>query len=197
YHHTGGCADARGFGRSRARRRLSAAHPLSRRLRARIARGIRHERRGARCRLQSQQGTQALQIGALQEFQHLIADSRAVLEENARTLGLVRDSLGRMTAALTDSRRRVREALGKQVTLTKEMATENVAMLDSVKASLGSSLTPHDAAVLETEIQTAHTYQQISQLVDSGLDAAIARNPVFALQDSLGVRLARAQAMHD
>lgn len=151
----------------------------------------------ARFRLQSQQGTQALQIGALQEFQHLIADSRAVLEENARTLGLVRDSLGRMTAVLTDSRRRVREALGKQVTLTKEMAAENVAMLDSVKASLGSSLTPHDSAVLETEIQTAHTYQQISQLVDSGLDAAIARNPVFALQDSLGVRLARAQAMHD
>ena len=151
----------------------------------------------ARFRLQSQQGTQALRIGALQEFQHLIADSRAVLEENARTLGLVRDSLGRMTAVLTDSRRRVREALGKQVTLTKEMATENVAMLDSVKASLGSSLTPHDSAVLETEIQTAHTYQQISQLVDSGLDAAIARNPVFALQDSLGVRLARAQAMHD
>lgn len=151
----------------------------------------------ARFRLQSQQGTQALQIGALQEFQHLIADSRAVLEENARTLGLVRDSLGRMTAVLTDSRRRVREALGKQVTLTKEMATENVAMLDSVKASLGTSLTPHDSAVLETEIQTAHTYQQISQLVDSGLDAAIARNPVFALQDSLGVRLARAQAMHD
>jgi len=151
----------------------------------------------ARFRLQSQQGTQALQIGALQEFQHLIADSRAVLEENAKTLGLVRDSLGRMTAVLTDSRRRVREALGKQVALTKEMATENVAMLDSVKASLGSSLTPHDSAVLETEIQTAHTYQQISQLVDSGLDAAIARNPVFALQDSLGVRLARAQAMHD
>lgn len=151
----------------------------------------------ARFRLQSQQGTQALRIGALQEFQHLIADSRAVLEENARTLGLVRDSLGRMTAVLTDSRRRVREALGKQVTLTKEMAAENVAMLDSVKASLGSSLTPHDSAVLETEIQTAHTYQQISQLVDSGLDAAIARNPVFALQDSLGVRLARAQAMHD
>jgi hypothetical protein len=151
----------------------------------------------ARFRLQSQQGTQALRIGALQEFQHLIADSRAVLEENARTLGLVRDSLGRMTAVLTDSRRRVREALGKQVTLTKEMATENVAMLDSVKASLGSSLTPHDSAVLETEIQTAHTYQQISQLVDSGLDAMIARNPVFALQDSLGVRLARAQAMHD
>ena len=70
-------------------------------------------------------------------------------------------------------------------------------MLDSVKASLGSSLAPREAAVLETEIQTAHTYQQITELVDSGLDAAIARNPVFALQDSLGVRLARAQAVHD
>ncbi|MGH7627639.1 MAG: tetratricopeptide repeat protein [Gemmatimonadaceae bacterium] len=151
----------------------------------------------ARYRLQSEQGTQALQIGALQEFQHLIADSRAVLEENARTVALVRDSLGRMTAVLTDSRRRVHEALAKQVALTKEMATENVAMLDSVKASLGSSLAPREAAVLETEIQTAHTYQQITEVVDSGLDAAIARNPVFALQDSLGVRLARAQAMHD
>ncbi|HWG53115.1 MAG TPA: hypothetical protein VN677_07405 [Gemmatimonadaceae bacterium] len=151
----------------------------------------------ARFRLQSEQGTQALQIGALQEFQHLIADSRAVLEENARTLALVRDSLGRMTAVLTDSRRRIHEALEKQVALTKEMATENVAMLDSVKASLGSSLAPREAAVLETEIQTAHTYQQITELVDSGLDAAIARNPVFALQDSLGVRLARAQAVHD
>lgn len=151
----------------------------------------------ARFRLRQQQDARALGIGALETFQRMIADSRATLDAKAAVVAQVRDSLARMAGVLDASRTRVRQALTSQLGLTREMAQRNVAMLDSMRNALAPYMDSTEARLMDTEIATAKVYQEMSGQVEAGLDAAIGHHPVFALRDSIQLRLSRAQALHD
>jgi hypothetical protein len=69
-------------------------------------------------------------------------------------------------------------------------------MIDSVRRSLGGSGVPTDNETLDLETETAGDFGQLALLVRSGLDTLIDRHPVFAMADSITVRLRSADSLH-
>jgi TolA-binding protein len=151
----------------------------------------------AQYRLQEQLDAHAAKIAALEELGRLITTSTEELAVNAKILAATQDSLTAMKAVIDRSRARVREALAARIEAARRTATENLAMIDSLRTALSASAEPSEMAALDTEQQTATTYLHLAETAAAQLDAAIDRHPVFALRDSLGARLARAGALHD
>jgi tetratricopeptide (TPR) repeat protein len=151
----------------------------------------------ARFRLQEQLDVQVMRIAALEDLQHLTAATRASLATEEQQLASLQDSLTRVGASLDRSRSRVRQMLASQVAATQTAAAENVRMVDSLRTALGTSVTPADAHVLDVEANTASIYQTMADSVAHQIDGIVARQPVFAMHDSIMGRLARARALHD
>jgi hypothetical protein len=64
-------------------------------------------------------------------------------------------------------------------------------MIDSVRTVLGASITPQDAETLQLEAQTAATYRQVADVIESGLERAVGHHPAFAYRDSVRMRAER------
>jgi hypothetical protein len=77
------------------------------------------------------------------------------------------------------------------------MAAANRAMIDSVRRSLQGSGVGADDETLDMEAQTAASFGQLASLVQGGLDTLVDRHPVFAMVDSIAVRLRAADSLHD
>lgn len=151
----------------------------------------------ARFRLQEQLDVQVMRIAALEDLQHLTAATRANLATEDQQLASLQDSIARVGTSLDKSRTRVHEMLASQVAATQTAAAENVRMVDSLRAALGPTATPADQHVLDVEANTASIYRAMADSVARQIDAIVARQPVFALHDSIMARLARARALHD
>ena len=151
----------------------------------------------ARFRLQEQLDVQVMRIAALEDLQHLTAATRANLATEDQQLASLQDSIARVGTSLDKSRTRVHEMLATQVAATQTAAAENVRMVDSLRAALGPTATPADQHVLDVEANTASIYRAMADSVARQIDAIVARQPVFALHDSIMARLARARALHD
>ena len=102
-----------------------------------------------------------------------------------------------MKSVLENTREKVRNTLRLQITATRQVAAENVRLLDSTKTSLGANAKGPELDALTMEQQTAGVYSAIADDVERGLEAALDHHPAFALRDSLVARLARAHALHD
>jgi hypothetical protein len=148
-------------------------------------------------RLQEQIDAQKTKIAALENLQRLIVEGDSGLAENAKQIAATQDSLEHMKGILAQSRERVRATLRKQITVTREIAAENVRLLDSTKTSLGVTAKGPEIDALTMEQQTAQIYSAIADDVERGLEAALDHHPAFVLRDSLVMRLARAHALHD
>jgi hypothetical protein len=144
----------------------------------------------ARYRVQEQADAQAAKVAAMQRLHFLIGEGNSGLAQVAARLQATQDSLTRMIAVLDASRASVRQFIQEQVDGARQLATENIARLDSTRSSLAGTMSQGDAEVIALERQTAEYYLEMSELVGRGLDTAIAHHPVFAMHDSVGRRLA-------
>jgi len=148
-------------------------------------------------RLQEEIDAQKTKIAALENLQLLIVQGDSGLAENNRQIGQTQDSLEKMKVVLENTRQKVRDALRAQITSTRQVAAENIRLLDSTKASLGANAKGAEMDALTMEQQTASIYSATADMIERGLEQALDRNPAFVLRDSLVVRLARAHALHD
>lgn len=142
----------------------------------------------ARYRLQEQLDAQNRQLVLLRALQQQLAEGSSQFGPFAAQLAAARDSLARLAVTLDASGARIRGMIEQQVSATRAAAAENQASIDSVRRSLGASVTPEDAEILRLESQTAAAYAQLAQEIQSGIGGAIARHPVFALRDSVRAR---------
>jgi len=138
-----------------------------------------------------------MKIAALEELQLLVALHEKRLASDAAVVSATRDSLAAMRTALSRGRERVRQAVIRRISETQRMAAENRSMIDSVRRSLEGSGVATDGETLDMEAQTAASFDQLASLVQSGLDTLVDRHPVFAMADSIAVRLRAADALHD
>ena len=148
-------------------------------------------------RLQEEIDAQNTKIAALENLQKLIFEGDSGLAENARQIAATQDSLEHMKGVLENTRDKVRTALRKQITTTREVAAENIRLLDSTKTSLGANAKGPEIDALTMEQQTARVYSAIADDVERGLEAALDHHPAFVLRDSLVARLVHAHALHD
>ncbi|HSU93080.1 MAG TPA: hypothetical protein VLI43_05190 [Gemmatimonadaceae bacterium] len=148
-------------------------------------------------RLQEDIDAQKTKIAALENLQRLIFEGDSGLAENARQIAATQDSLEHMKGVLENTRDKVRTVLRKQITSTRQVAAENIRLLDSTKASLGANAKGPEIDALTMEQQTARVYSAIADDVERGLEAALDHHPAFVLRDSLVARLVHAHALHD
>ena len=130
-------------------------------------------------------------------MQRLIFEGDSGLAENARQIAATQDSLEHMKGVLENTRDKVRATLRKQIAATRQVAAENIRLLDSTKTSLGANAKGPEIDALTMEQQTARVYGAIADDVERGLEAALDHHPAFVLRDSLVARLVHAHALHD
>ena len=148
-------------------------------------------------RLQEQIDAQKTRIAALENLQQLIAEGDSGLADNAKQIASTQDSLEHMKSVLENTREKVRATLRLQITATRQVAAENIRMLDSTRTSLGANAKGPELDALAMEQQTASVYSAIADDIERGLEAALDHHPAFVLRDSLVARLAHAHALHD
>lgn len=150
----------------------------------------------ARYKVNEQVEAREMRIAALEELQLLVALNEKELAADAGVVSATRDSLAAMRTVLAQRRERVAQAVRARIEETRRIADENRAMVDSVRRSFAGHQTGVDSETLDTEAQTVALFDQFAALLQGGLDTLIARHPVFALADSLGVRVQSADALH-
>ena len=148
-------------------------------------------------RLNEQIDAQKTKIAALENLQRLIVESDSGLADNAKQIAMTQDSLEQMKGVLQNTREKVRNALRLQITATRQVAAENIRLLDSTKTSLGANAKGPEIDALSMEQRTAGVYSAIADDIERGLEAALDHHPAFLLRDSLVARIERAHALHD
>ena len=148
-------------------------------------------------RLQEQIDAQKTTIAALENIQRLIVEGDSGLADNAKQIAATQDSLEHMKGVLENTREKVRNTLRAQITATRQVAAENIRLLDSTKTSLGANAKGPELEALSMEQRTAGVYSAIADDIERGLEAALDHHPAFVLRDSLVARLVHAHALHD
>ena len=145
----------------------------------------------ARHRLDEQMEAQRLQLALLRRFQTLLAADLAGFDTLTRGLTAAQDSLSRVYAVVGAAGSRLTQLFMGQITATRLLAEENIAAIDSLRRGLAGGIAPADEAILAQERETADYYRRTADLIQNGLPGAIARNPIFALADSVRGRAAK------
>ncbi len=139
----------------------------------------------ARHRLGAALTALAMRIATLERLQEMATAQNAAFDQTAATLALAQDSLGRLSARLDVVGTRLRQIFGAQADVTRLLATENSAMIDSIRTAMAGSLGESERTVLNLEAQTATIYNNLATFIETNLDRAIAGHPVLALADSV------------
>ncbi len=145
----------------------------------------------ARHRLDEQMEAQRLQLALLRRFQTILAADLTGFDTLTRGLTSAQDSLSRVYAVVGAAGARLTQMFMGQLTATRVLADENIASIDSLRAGLGGAIAPADETILRQERETAESYKRMADLIQNGLPGAIARNPIFALADSVRARAAK------
>ena len=145
----------------------------------------------ARYRLDEQMEAQRLQLALLRRFQGILAADMRGFDTLTRGLTAAQDSLARVSAVLAAANTRLTQMFMIQISETRRVADENIAAIDSLRRGMAGGLAPADEAILLQERQTAEYYRATADVIQNGLSGAIARNPIFALGDSVRGRAAR------
>lgn len=145
----------------------------------------------ARYRLDEQMEAQRLQLALLRRFQGILAADMQGFDTLTRGLTAAQDSLARVSAVLAAANTRLTQLFMAQISATRMVAEENIAAIDSIRRGMAGGLAPADEAILMQERQTAEYYRSVASIIQDGLTGAIARNPIFALGDSVRGRAAR------
>ena len=145
----------------------------------------------ARYRLDEQMESQRLQLALLRRFQGILSADIRGFDTLTRGLTAAQDSLARVSETLAAAHTRLSQLFMAQISATRMVAEENIAAIDSIRRGMAGGLLPADEAILLQERQTAEHYRSVANIIESGLSGAIARNPIFALGDSVRGRAAR------
>jgi outer membrane protein assembly factor BamD (BamD/ComL family) len=145
----------------------------------------------AKHRLDEQMEAQRLQLALLRRFQTILAADLAGFDTLTRGLTAAQDSLSRVYALVAAAGTRLTGLFMGQITATRLLAEENIAAMDSLRRGLGGAVAPADESILAQERETAEYYRRLADLIQNGLPGAIARNPIFALADSVRGRAAK------
>ena len=145
----------------------------------------------ARHRLEEQMEAQRLQLALLRRFQTILANDLAGFDTLTRGLTAAQDSLSRVYALVAAAGTRLTGLFMGQITATRLLAEENIVSIDSLRRGLAGAIAPADDAILSQERETAEYYRRTADLIQNGLPGAIARNPIFALADSVRARAAQ------
>ena len=145
----------------------------------------------AKYRLDEQLESQRLQLALLRRFQGILASDLQGFDTLTRGLTAAQDSLARVSAVLAAANTRLTQMFMAQISATRMVAEENIASIDSIRRGMSGGLAPADDAILTQERQTAEYYRAVAEVIQNGLSGAIARNPIFALGDSVRGRAAR------
>lgn len=158
----------------------------------------------ARRQLDEQIAAQMRQLAMLRQLRDLVGAERASFAQLEARLSAARDSLARLATSLDAARTSLTQMLQAQVNMTRTLAQENLASIDTVRRTLAGAATPDDETILAAETRTAQLYAETASLIEQGIGGAISRHPTFALADSvrargerMGQALAQARALAD
>jgi len=98
------------------------------------------------------------------------------------------DSLAHVTQIVDEAGVRLRRLFTPQLADTRRLASDNGRLIDSVRRIVQVAGTPADLETLDREAATAAQYSHIADVIESGLPAAIAAHPAFALRDTVRLR---------
>jgi outer membrane protein assembly factor BamD (BamD/ComL family) len=130
----------------------------------------------------------ARQLAMLRMLDQMVGQEAGAFDALERQLQAVRDSLARLNVGLDAARTSITQMLTAQVNMTRMLANENLAAIDSVRGGLTGGLAPEDVQLLDAERRTAQLYAETAAMIERGLAGAVDRNPVFALRDSVRAR---------
>ncbi len=105
------------------------------------------------------------------------------------------DSLSRVLATVDADHAKVHRLLLARITDMRDLSQENVARLDTVRRAMPGGPRPDDVVYLAREQGIAQGYRRLADRTATGLDSAIARHPVFVLEDSVRKRGARIRTL--
>jgi TolA-binding protein len=145
----------------------------------------------ARHRLNEFTEAQRLQLALLRRFQTILANDLTGFDTLTRGLTAAQDSLSRVYALVAAAGTRLTGLFMGQIAATRLLAEENIASIDSLRRGLQGAIAPADESILMQERETAEAYKRTADLIQNGLPGAIARNPIFALADSVRGRAAK------
>jgi hypothetical protein len=149
----------------------------------------------ARWRLQQQLDAYTAKIAVTQNLQQMLASENEAMAEVGRRLAATRDSLTRLASSIAETQSRLLGIMSAEAEMTRQLAAENRARLDSIRANLSGAMSPEDQGLLDTELRTAQTYESMARMVADGLGAAFQRHPVNRMRDSVAARLARNEGL--
>ena len=149
----------------------------------------------ARFRVQEAIDAQARQLATLQALQQTLTTEGASFGVLSAKLTAAQDSLSRMATSLDAAAGRLRQLFQGQINATRLLADENLELVDSVRSVLAASSGSMERELLDREAATSRIYRGVADLIETGIEGAIGRHPVFALRDSLRVRGERSRAL--
>ena len=139
----------------------------------------------ARYRLDELLRSHQRQIALLRQLSQQLTQQADTFMRVATVLNASQDSLARLASALETASARLHQLFQSQVNVVRLLANENAALLDSVARTMPGADVSEEAAALQAERETAATYRRIADLIETGLDNAIARHPTFVMRDSV------------
>lgn len=149
----------------------------------------------ARFQVQEAVDAQARQLATLQALQQTLTTEGSSFGALSAKLTAAQDSLSRMATSLDAAASRLRQLFQGQINATRLLADENLELVDSVRNVLAASSGSMERELLDREAETSRIYRGVADLIESGVEGAIGRHPVFALRDSLRVRGDRSRAL--
>ena len=150
----------------------------------------------ARYNVEQQMQAQTRQIAMLRALQAAIALQGDSIGQIEMRLTAAQDSLARVAGLLDAASARILGLLRNNLEASRQLAQENLRLIDSVRTSFASD--SREASVMGHEADAAATYLRLTNLLAGNLEAAVNRHPAFALRDSMRARGTRsAQLLAD
>lgn len=145
----------------------------------------------ARYRLQELLDAYNARLATLQRFQQQVNTQADSLKVVSGRLTAAQDSLNRLAVILDATATRIRQLFAGQINVTRLLADENIAAIDSLRRTLAGTMGANEDQLLQMESSTAKIYREIADLVERGVPSAISKHPTFALRDSVRASSAR------
>jgi hypothetical protein len=150
----------------------------------------------AQLALQSQLDDNARRIQQLQRLQAVFNLDSAELASLQTRLAATNDSLTKLGSALDAARTRVRDLVQRSIDDTRQLASENQALIDAARKSATATAATAEGGLLATEAETAQLYRELADIVSGALEGVVARMPIYHLRDSVNAHMARANSLY-
>ncbi|MEP6690485.1 MAG: hypothetical protein ABJD07_04975 [Gemmatimonadaceae bacterium] len=151
----------------------------------------------AQLALSQQLDDNARRISQLQRLQSLfLADSSELASLQSR-LAATQDSLAKVGSVLDQAKGRVHDLVKRSIDDTRQLALENQTQIEGARKSAAATAATNEGGLLAQEAETAALYRELSDIVESALDAVVARMPIYHLRDSVNAKNTRVSKLYN